>query len=46
MVYRLLGWGCVVGSAYHKIQIITYASTKITLDNGISAWIKKYPKIL
>ena len=45
MVYRLLGWG-IVGKAYHKIQIISYASTKITLDNEVSAWVKKYPKII
>ena len=34
MVYGLLGWG-VVGRAYHKIQIVSCATAKITL-NGIS----------
>ena len=36
MVYRSLGWS-VVGRAYHKIQIVSFASTQITLNNGISA---------
>ena len=29
MVYIVLGWG-VVGGAYRKIQIVSYASAKIT----------------
>ena len=43
MVCRLLGWG-VVGGAYHKIQIVSFASTQITLNNGISAYVEKYPE--
>ena len=34
MVYRLVGYS-VVSGAYHKIQIISCASAKITLNNGI-----------
>ena len=30
MVYRLLGWD-VVGEAYHKIQTVSCASTKLHL---------------
>ena len=44
MVYRLLGWG-VAGRAYHKIQIASCTSTKIILNNGIGAYVKKYPNI-
>ena len=45
MVYRLWVWG-MVGEDYHKIQIVSCASAKITLNNGISTYVKKYPKIL
>ena len=33
-----------MGEAYHKIQIVSCASAKITLNNRISAQVKKYPK--
>ena len=36
MVYRLLSKG-VMGEACHKILIVSFASAKITLNNGISA---------
>ena len=46
MVYRLLGWG-VVDRAYHKVQIASCASSKITFSDGISGQvIEKYPKIV
>ena len=35
----------MVARAYH-IQVVSCASIKITLNNGISSKIKKYPKIL
>ena len=44
MVYRLVGWG-VVAEAYHKIHIVSSGSAKISLNNGISSEVKKYPKI-
>ena len=44
MIYRLLGWD-VVGGAYHKVQIVSCASAKITLNNGINAQVKKYPEV-
>ena len=41
MVYRLLDWG-VVGGVYYKVQIVSYASAKITLNDEISAKVEKY----
>ena len=29
-----------MGGPYHKIQIVSFASAKITLNNGISAYVK------
>ena len=34
-----------MGGAYHKIQIVSCTSAKLTLNNIISAWVNKYPKI-
>ena len=30
----------MVGGAYYKVKIVSCASAKITLNNGISAWAK------
>ena len=39
MMHRLLDWG-IVGEVYQKKQIVLYAIAKITLNNGISAYVK------
>ena len=44
MVYRLLGWDMMDG-VYHKIQIISCASAKITLSNRISVYVKNILRV-
>ena len=44
MVYRLLGWECGGYKAYHKIQIVSCASAKITLNFGISTQANNIPR--
>ena len=44
MAYRLLDWG-MVGGACHEIQIVSCASVKITLNNGINAYIDRFSEV-